>query len=341
MTEDLDKQAATDTQPESTPSPEVTQEAQGSEESAEQAQDRILMELDGEPDPDDLVEVGEGQDGEVLGGNQGEENPDPSPTPISDNLEQALQVLRRDGWSNEDLEALPEERLVAIAEHRKKMQADVDRMLRDRQPDADDAPQTAKDSEESHAEPTPDQPSGANLTERAQAFADYLGLDEDGTRLLVEFQRSAVEPMQQIVDEQRAALESVSQQIMFMDIDRARMELAAEYPQVRDVSAPEWDRVLHRMVKLYDDESSDKPTKAVMEDAILLEFKDSFASEAKQTKQQVRRFRDDGMPTVPRQQSANQDYSTPEERHDAVLRILESNDPRKFERARAIGKPNL
>lgn len=325
---------------------EVTEEVQQAEpeqpvereETFEEKEDRVLMELDGEPDPDDLEPVGEGREAE---GGDPEGGAEESPSPLSEQQEEALQILRRDGWDQADLEALPEERLIAIAEHRKKMQADVDRMLRDRQqPEA--APETAEDSEASTAEPNSDQPTiSANLEEQAKAFADYLGLDEDGASKLVQMQQSVVEPMQQVINQQQDMLQTVSQQIMFMDLERARTELVSDYPQIADVDGEGWDRVLNRMVTLYDDESSgERPTAQVMEDAILLEFRDDIAQQAKQTKQQVRNFRDDGLPTATRSNPEPRTYSTPEERQDAVLRMLESDDPNKVAKARAIGRPD-
>lgn len=324
--------------------PEPQQEVAASEpveptETPEQAQDRVLMELDGEPDADDLVEVdGAPEETSAAGGDQkaGEESGAPS---LSEEHEQAIAVLKRDGWTPEDLEALPAERLLSIAEHRKKVQADVDRKLRERQAPETEA-ETDKDSGQVHAEPTSDQPSVANLREQAKAFGDYLGLDESGQDLLVELQQAAVQPMQQLIDDQRKALEAVQQQLLFTELERARASLEDQYPQARDTDSERWGNVLDRMGKMWS-EGSDLGTRQLMEEAILLEFRGELASEAKQSRDRVASYRQTGMPTARPRPEATPVYSTPEERQDAVLRILESNDPDKYARARAIGKPNL
>ena len=336
MTEEENKieQIAEAVQPqEEAPAPEASEPA---EETPEQQQDRILMELDGEPDPDDLVEAdGAPEETSVLGGEPREEEESGAPS-LSEEHEQAIAVLKRDGWTSEDLEALPAERLLSIAEHRRKVQSDIDRKLRERQ-QPEPAEETDKDSGESHAEPNPDQPSVANLSEQATAVADYLGLDDSGKDLLVQFQQAAVQPMQKLIDEQRAALQAVQQQLLFTELERARVALEDRYPQARDTESERWGNVLDRMGKMWSD-GSDLPAIKAMEDAILLEFRDELTQQARESKSRVATLRDQGQPTARSRPEATPVYSTPEEREDAVLRILESNDPDKYARARAIGK---
>jgi len=318
---------------------EAAEAPEAVEETPDQAQDRVLMELDGEPDPDDLVEAdGAPEETSVLGGEPRDEEESGAPS-LSEEREQSYAVLKRDGWTTEDLEALSDERLAAIAEHRRKVQADVDRKLRERQAPETDR-ETDKDSGESQAEPNPDQPSVANLREQAKAFADYLGLDESGKDLLVEFQQAAVQPMQQLIEQQQSALQAVQQQLLFTELERARVALEDQYPQARDTESERWGNVLDRMGKMWS-EGSEASTRQLMEEAILLEFRGELASESRQHKDRVAHLRQNGMPSVKARPEATPTYSTPEERQDAVLKILESNDPDKYARARAIGKPNL
>ena len=319
--------------------PQQAQEVTEPTETSEEAQDRVLMELDGEPDADDLIESGGASE---ESGPAVEQRGDPEESeapPLSEEREQAYDVLRRDGWTLEDLEALPAERLLSIAEHRRKVQADVDRKLRERQAQQDDT-ETGKDSEAGQAEPTKDQPSVANLREQAKAFGEYLGLDESGQDLLVELQQAAVQPMQKLIDDQRQALEAVQQQLLFTELERARVSLEDQYPQARDTEDERWGKVLDRMGKMWN-EGSELGTRQLMEEAILLEYRGELASEAKQSRDRVASLRQTGMPTARPRPEATPVYSTPEERQDAVLKILESNDPDKYARARAIGKPNL
>ena len=98
------------------------------EESSEKEMDSVLLELDPEPDPDDLELVEEGSTGSVAMDESGDESPDSSPRPIEE-INDALAVLRRDGWSAKDLEGFDDERLMTIAAHRQKTQGDVDRLL--------------------------------------------------------------------------------------------------------------------------------------------------------------------------------------------------------------------
>ena len=339
MTEQENTPEVPETPVEETVEQQDAETAEPEAETSEAEQDRILMELDGEPDPDDLIDAGDApQEPEPTAGEpQGDEESGASP--LSEEQEQAMAVLKRDGWTPEDLEALPADRLLSIAEHRKKVQADVDRKLRERQASDPDT-ETDKDSGEATAEPTPDQPSVANLRDQAKAFADYLGLDESGQDLLVEMQQAAVQPMQELIDSQRQALEAVQQQLLFTELERARTALVDQYPQASDTKSERWQKVLDRMGQMWAD-GSDADARSLMEEAILLEFRGELATEAKQSKDRVASLRQAGMPTARPRPEANPVYSTPEERQDAVLKILESNDPDKYERARAIGKPNL
>lgn len=332
-----EKQEAATAAPES--EPKSAQDAQP-EETADEQQDRVLMELDGEPDADDLVDVGgPAQLAEEL--SAGETASDDGPPPkLSEQQESALAVLKRDGWSVEDLEALPEDRLIAIAEHRKKMQADVDRMLRDRQQSDATDDETARDSEGTVAEPTSDQPQSANLKQRAEEFADYLGLDEKGAELLYQLQQSAVSEQSQESKRLNDAFVFVRNEMLYMQLEDARRSLESTYPEVADIESPEFARVLERMGTLNED-SPQRVSRKLMEDAILLEFKDEYRDRAAKSKSQIRNYRDSGQMTAQSARPDSPEYSSAEERQDAVLRILESNDPDKYKRARAIGKPNL
>ena len=339
MTEQDNTPEAVDTPVEPTVEQQDAETAEPEAESSEAEQDRILMEIDGEPDPDDLIPAGDApQETEPeAGGPQGDEESGASP--LSEEHEQAYAVLKRDGWTPEDLEALPADRLLSIAEHRKKVQADVDRKLRERQAPSNDT-ETDKDSGEATAEPTPDQPSVANLADRATAFAEYLGLDDSGKDMLVELQQAAVQPMQQLMQKQQEMLTAVQEQLLFTELERVRSSLVDQYPQARDTGSERWGNVLDRMGQMWAD-GADADPRSLMEEAILLEFRGELASEARESKDRVAVYRERGMPSVKPRPEATPTYSTPEERQDAVLKILESNDPDKYARARAIGKPNL
>lgn len=318
-----------------TPEPQAA-EPQQQTESRDAEQDRVLMELDGSPDEDDLVPLGAGDEPSVGGEVSVGESADESPAPTSPDLSDAYDVLRRDGWTDEDFEALPEERLIAMAEHRKKMQADIDRKLREEseEPQGD---AEAEDSEEGQqAEPTSDLPEAD--TQHLDSLSDYLGLDDAGKDLLRQFQQSSVEPMRKLVEQQQQALQSVQAALVRQEVDRARSELQSEYPQVQDVRSEEFNRVLDRMDKLAQEEP-DKSVRDLMEEAVLLEFRGEIKESTQEAKRSLNGYRSKGQPEVrPRPSTPQQQYSSPSEREDAVLKILESDDPDRYQRARAIGR---
>ena len=304
-------------------------------ETPEQVQDRVLLELDPEPDPDDLVSVGaDGDPGEGESDARGSVD-EPSAPPLSDDLKDAYDVLRRDGWTDDDFEALPEERLIAMAEHRRKMQADVDRKLREDDGPQDDEAQT--DSEDGHnAEPDSDPP--ALDTTHLDSLSDYLGLDDAGKDLLRQFQDASVAPMQKLLQEQQRMIQNVQVSMLQLEVERARTELQSEHHQVRDVRSEEWQRVLGRMDKLAE-EDPDKSIRDLMEDAVLLEFRGEIKQTAQDAKRSLNGYRDQGQPSVkPKPSTPQQQFSSPSEREDAILRILDSDDPDRFQRARALGR---
>lgn len=324
-------------QVEAVEAPEAPETQEAAPESRDDEQDRVLMELDPDPDEDDLEPLGAGEEPRVGGGDGDPEESVAvdSSAPTSDEIEAAQEVLRRDGWVEEDFEALPDERLIALAEHRKKMQADVDRKLRDDEESQDD--EVPSDSEDGQAEPASDLPDVED-SQHLDTLSDYLGLDEQGKDLLREFQSASVAPVRKQLEEQQALLQNVQVALVRQEVERARTELQAEHPQVRDVRSEEFSRVLERMDKLAQEEP-DKPTRDLMEEAVLLEFRGEIKETAQAAKRSLNGYRDQGQPSVkPQPTTPQQQYSSPSEKEDAVLRILESDDPDRFQRARAIGR---
>lgn len=305
------------------------QPEQAEQETFEQREDRVLLELDGEPDLDDLVPAEQAPDRQ--------EPVEPSEPVLA--TDEAYAVLRRDGWEQADLEALSAERIQAMAEHRKKMQADIDRKLRERsEPQSVD--ETDKDSGESQAEPNPDTPNVADLREQVDALADYLGLDDRGREVFDQWQQAAVAPMQKLVEQQVQQVKKLQQQVLYQELERARVSLVGEYPQIADVDSEGWGRVLDRMNAVMQ-EGTDKRMHEVMEDAVLMEFRDDISRDVKTKRESLRDFKQAGQPDVRPARQVRQEPSTNAEREDMVLRILESDDPDRFQRAKAIGRPNI
>lgn len=326
----------TEEEPQVAPEQEVAQDV--AVESPDEQQDRVLMDLDGFPDDDDLTPVYDGEsepDGDERETSAGEAADD-SPSPYDEpDLEAVYDVLRRDGWSDEDFERFDPDRLVELAEHRKQMQADIDRKLRGDN-DTEDTTDEQTDSEGT-AEPTSDLPDTAP-DEDVEYLSDYLGLDEAGKNLLHKFRESSMKPVLGILEETRSQMQALQTMMVRQEVERSRDALRGEYADIVGEDA-NFQRVLKRMDKLAQADGEDMGVQQLMEEAILMEFKGEITDKVKTAKKSVSHLRNAGQPTVrPKAPRAETQYSSNEEREDAVLKILESDDPDRFQRARALGR---
>jgi|DEB0MinimDraft_6_1074348.scaffolds.fasta_scaffold21497_5 hypothetical protein len=322
----------TDTNPDTidtavAPQPEVVAEP-----TADEREDAYLMQIDGDdedttPEPAEEAAEPEAPAEEAAD----EEEPEKPSTIDTDELEEAWSVLRRDGFSKEDLAALSDEAISRLAAHRKKVQSDVDRMLNEskQSKDAEQPEQSQTEREEpTTAEATERQPAEANLQAAAKQFADYVGLDEKGAELLAESYSSLLKPLQ---DQVMAMQNFIANQ----QIESARVRLADRYPQVADTSSDDWNRVLTRMNKLYDTESH-RDLGGLMEDAIAFEFRDQLKQEAESAKTQIRNLRTNGTPAKATGASPEAPALSAEQLEDQVLALLESDAPDRVERARRL-----
>jgi hypothetical protein len=303
---------------------------------AEEHQDAVLMQLDGEPDEDDLVPYeGEESEPEADGDLPDEGAEEDSSPPITADMDEVVQVLKRDGWTDDDIEKFEPERLVELAEHRKQMQSEVDRKLREE--NSEDAPDEQADSE-GQAEPTSDQPE-PDVDQDVDYLSDYLGLDEAGKNLLRKFRESSVQPVMKLVEQQQQIVQGLQQQMLHAELNRSRDGLRRDYADIVD-NDESFTRVLKRMDQMHKDSpESDRSVQQLMEEALLLEFKGQITEEVKTAKKSIRGLRDSGQPDVrPKAKPAQREFSSIEEKEDAVLKILESDAPDRFARARAIGR---
>ena len=314
------------------------EDAVSSEESSEREMDSVLLKLDGDPDPDDLDYVEEDPTGSAAIEESGDESPDDPPRPSGD-IDEALGILRRDGWSAQDLEGFDNERLITIAAHRQKSQGDVDRLLREAREAPNEAAQTEPDDGLT-AEPASDTPVNAAINEAHNRYAEYLGLDESGRDLMVESQRAALGPMENIINEQREAIESMQSRMLYMDLEDARTSLVERFPQVGDPTDERFGNVLDKMAGLYG-EGSDGNTASIMEEAILMEFREDLKGEAQAATKTLSNYRTNGQPDVRAGRAEATSPISSDERDDAVLRMLESSAPDRIERARAIGQQQI
>lgn len=255
-------------------------------------------------------------------------------------MEDALSVLRRDGFTAEDLETMPEAAVLRLAEHRRKVQGDVDRLLRDKAEAAatgeDDAEQTLEDSTETaKAEPTVELPSQVDLREAVTPIAEYLGLDEEGTDLLVKFQESAVKPLHELLAQQSEQFQAIGMQMLMQDVERARQGLEERFPQVSESGSENFGKVLTRMQAMYSDDydTVDK----LMEDAIAVEFSGEFRDAAQKVTEKIRKQQRNGLPEGSSSRPEPAATMSADDQEDRILELLDSDAPDRYERARALG----
>lgn len=324
-----------------TPAAEAA-EPTSSEEISNKEMDSVLMDLDPEPDPDEIEEVEENSTeiAEPDGVEEpSEDSPESSPQHQAEEIENAYAVLRRDGWTAKDLEGFDDERLMTIAAHRKKTQGDVDRLLREAREGSGETATTEPEAGHT-AEPSPGTPDSANLNLAVNEYAEYLGLDEAGRDLMVRSQAAALEPMQSLIEEQRSAIDNMQSRMLYMDLESARTSLVDKYPQIEDTESDRWGSVLDRMSALYT-EGTDRDTVGVMEDAVLMEFREDLKGEAQAASKSLKTYRDNGQPDVRAGRAESTAPVSSDEREDAVLRMLESSAPDRIEKARAIGQQQI
>ena len=257
----------------------------------------------------------------------------------SPEMEDAMGVLRRDGFTAEDLEGMGEEQVLRLATHRKKVQGDVDRLLREARADAegnDDDSQTQEDSGETATAEAPSEvPSQVDLRESVTPIAEYLGLDEEGTDLLVKFQEGAMKPLQDALDAQSQQFQAIGMQMLLQDVERARQGLEDRFHQVSDSSSEDFGKVLTRMQAMSSDDydTVDK----LMEDAIAVEFSGEFRETAQKASDEIRKQQRNGLPEATSSRPDPRAALSAEEKEDRILEILESDEPDRYEKARALG----
>jgi hypothetical protein len=319
----------TDITPETTtetPEPQAPAEL-----TVEQREDAYLMEIDGEdPDEQSAPEPATTQQTPV---EEDEAAPEQEREEESDtdtgSLEEAWGVLRRDGFSKDDLAALSDEAISRLAAHRKKVQTDVDRMLSEAKAKPEAEEQSREVAEEpTTAEATQSNNLSDNLFQAAKVFADHVGLDDEGAKLLAQSYESLVGPMQKQIEMMQTYMGQ-------HQIETSRARLAEKYPQVADASSEEYGRVIQRMNKLQAN-GEHTSVQALMEDAIAFEFRDQLRQEAESAKSTLRNFRNNGVSSKPNGTQPESPALSAEEIEDQVLALLESDAPDKVERARRL-----
>ena len=294
-------------------------------EEARSNEDDVLMQIDSHEE-----EVGVAADTKPVVDLPDELKEEQTEQPNADAVS-AREVLKRDGWDESDLAGMDEAVLIKMAAHRRKVQQDVDRKLRERgASDSDDRDEeTQSDPEPQPAEPT-GQPETADLLTAIQPIAEHLGLDDEGTKLLASAHEAAVQPLYQVI-------EQLHSQVLRMDIERARQGLSEQFPQLANTAGEDFQRVIKRMDEL-SDSGNYETIDGLMRAAVGMEFGSELADAAEAAQAQIRRQRTNGqmanVSTQPDKVARNK--LSAEELEDQVLAILESDDPNRVEKARAL-----
>ena len=287
----------------------------------EAREDAVLMEIDGGAE--------DGEDDAPVAADAPDEPPTTSEP--SAEMDEALSVLRRDGFQRDDLSALSDEQVLRLAEHRKKVQTDIDRMLSKAKPDeASEEQSQAEPAEPNTAEAPNGHPQQDNLRQAAALFGEHVGLDTESTELLAKSYEAILAPMQEQV-------QAVNHQLAMFQIEQARTGLVGQYPQVADTAGKDWERVLGRMTKLQDSGGYDTVAD-LMEDAIAFEFRDQYKEQAQSAKKTIRSLRANGSPSNSKGASSQSPGTTSGNLEDDILNLLESGAPDRLQRARELGR---
>jgi hypothetical protein len=202
------------------------------------------MQIDGD-DPDDEQPAPQAPAAEEAAA---EAAPAAETEQVSDtgDIEEAWSVLRRDGFSKDDLAALSDEAIARLAAHRKKVQTDVDRKLSEaKQPQPSEADEESRQQPEEPAvaEATPKDVTDDHLQNAARMFAEAVDLDDESTSLLAASYAAVVEPFKQ-------QLAGMQEWMARQQVEATRQQLVEQYPQVSDPNSEGFGRVVGRMTKL-------------------------------------------------------------------------------------------
>ena len=258
--------------------------------------------------------------------------------PEADNqaeLADAYTVLRRAGFEMSDLEGLTPNRVLAIAEKQSKIQSDLDRRFRETTAtDAIDGPEDSAATPNTDAEASADSP--LDFVKMASPLAEALALDEDGTNLLVDFQKQSMAPLLDTIRAQADVLHSTQMGLMDMQAAQAREQLGERFPQLADTEGPEYARVVERMRTLGRG-GEYKNMVTLMEDAASIEFAQAARAEVSAAQQRISQLKANGQP-VPAAGPAHSSSKpmTSDDIEDMVLDALDRGDTEALNKARRL-----
>ncbi len=247
-------------------------------------------------------------------------------------------AIRQDGgWTPGDLAGLSDERILAIAEHRRTNQANVNAAFAElNKLRADGVPAGERTAGEKEAE--------APQSQTVEKLATELGLDEDGIRTLTEWQQALVKPQQAELASVKAMVAELQKAPLRVEADLARRDLAERFPQIADASSSEYQSVLSTMETLsLQPGMAERPIAERMEKAAFVTFADQIAAQASEAQKKLRNAQTNGQPiTTTTEQPKQRGPLSQDERESAVLMALDgggdaSHDARLNEAKRLGG----
>lgn len=180
--------------------------------------------------------------------------------PSDEDVVRARAVLKRDGWTDEDLEGFDATRLVRVAENRRKVQSDMDRLASSK---------------------------AAQPKEKAEAQTDRdaapQGAEDEDLSLVEEYDPELAARLRTRMKAQPAPSNQADQERLKARFRETVDKLATDYPEIRDQA--QLDKVISRADRLArtgDYHGSNDPMEAVFRDAAMLELGDRRAQNAQQ-----------------------------------------------------------
>ena len=290
------------------------------------------------PDPDEIAEGA--HDDPPAGGRAPADTTEQLETSEVDPAEyaDALTAVMRAGLTIEDAKLLPPERVLALAEHQAKIQADLDRRFRE-SGSSGDATSNDGDPEGTPAvaEATPGSPPDfEKLASPPQELVDALALDGEGTKLLADWQKQAVAPLARQNQQLHTELSGLHQELIGMQAETARIQLQEQFPQLADTNTPEFGRVVERMKRL---QSSGQYSnvRQLMEDSASVEFAGDLKDQASAAKDRIDRLKDGGQPTPPSGKDHHDERrAAPGDIDDQMLIALEEGNDAEVQRLKRL-----
>ncbi len=251
--------------------------------------------------------------------------PDTQETPAAPDDERRLAeaIIRRDGeWTAEDLAGLSKERVLAISAQREKVQGDMDRHMAElvELRKSGDTPPGERTGSKNDAEAvsTPK----VDIT----ALAETLALDSDGAQVLANAMQQQVAPLLQELGVLKEGNQSTEKMVKSVMAEFARRDLSERFPQVQDASSENYSKVLTMMNTLQRG-GDQTPTAQLMEDAILITFKDEIKASASEATSLLRTARANGQPVTSTTDRVSKHSDptkmTQDERESSVLELLD------------------